>query len=297
MAAEPKPSPVRPQFDPTNVVRLGLKRGPFSDLYHFLLKTTWLRLVALFVALYVILNALFALAYMAQPGAIENARPGSFFDAFFFSVQTMATIGYGKMTPVSAFANVLVSIEALFGLLGFAMATGLIFAKFSRPTSRVLFSRVAVIAPRDGVPSLFFRMGNERANLVVEAQLGVTLLRNEVTAEGERIRRIYDLKLQRARSPVFTLSWTAIHPITPDSPLHGQTAESLAKVEALIVASFRGLDDTFSQDVHARHTYAFDQIVWGGRFADIIGLDDDGRRVIDYARFHDVLPIEEQQVR
>ncbi len=288
---EPQP-PLRPQFDPTNVVRLGLRGGVFKDLYHFLLKTTWPRLVALFVALYVVVNALFALLYMAQPGAIENARAGSFFDAFFFSVQTMATIGYGKMTPLTALANVLVSIEAVIGLLGFAMATGLIFAKFSRPTARVLFSRVAVIAKRDGVPSLFFRMGNERANLVVEAQLGVTLLRSEVTAEGERIRRIYDLPLQRARSPVFALSWTAIHPITSDSPLYGQTAESLAKMEAQIVASFLGLDDTFSQQVHARYAYMPEQIVWGGRFADIIGLDGQGRRVIDYTKFHDVIPVE-----
>src|SRR5439155_9491677 len=132
---------------------------------------------------------------------------------FFSSVQTMATIGYGGMAPIGIYANVLVTIEALVGLLGLAMATGLAFAKLSRPTARVLFSRVAVIAPRDGVRSLMLRMANERANQILEAQVHLALARTETTAEGERVRRLYDLELVRTRTPLFVLTWTVIHPI------------------------------------------------------------------------------------
>ncbi|HZS41860.1 MAG TPA: ion channel [Polyangia bacterium] len=289
-AKPPVKPPFRPRGDGTDVTRVGLDRRPFGDLYHAMLKARWTSLLGLLVIAYVIINSLFAVGYLLEPGSVENARPGSFYDAFFFSIQTMATIGYGKMSPASTLAHVLVSIEALIGLLGFAMATGLIFAKFSRPTARVLFSRVAIMSPRDGVPSLVFRMGNERANQVVEAQLNLAMVRNEVTVEGERIRRIYDLKLARGRTAVFTLSWTAYHPITPDSPLFGATPETLQASETAIVASFTGIDDTFSQTVHARHTYTYDEIVWSGKFADIMKRTDAGERIIDYSKFHDVVP-------
>jgi inward rectifier potassium channel len=257
------------------------------DLYHHLLVSSWPRLFALVAALYLVANALFALAYLAQPGSLAHARRGSFADAFFFSVQTMATIGYGRIAPRTIWANGVVTVEALVGLLGLALVTGLVFAKFSRPTARVLFSRHAVVAPFDGTPSLMFRMANARGNGIVEAQVHVVLARNEVTAESEAMRRFHDLALARRQSALFTLSWTAIHPIADGSPLRGATPASLAAADAEIVVSLLGLDEHFSQTVHARHRYRAADIVWGARFADILR----GQGHIDYTRFHDVVPL------
>jgi len=203
------------------------------DLYLHLLAAPWLRVLAIFVSVFLVTNALFALGYVAGTDSIENARPGSFVDAFFFSVQTMATIGYGKLAPRTLYANVLVTVEVLIGVVGLAIATGLAFAKFSRPTARVLFSGRVVIAPHEGVPSLMFRMANARGNNIVEAQLHVVLAREETTREGEAMRRFHDLRLLRPQTALFTLSWTAIHPITDGSPLAGATPEDLERHECV----------------------------------------------------------------
>ncbi len=273
--------------------------GPVSDrraggdLYHFLLVASWPRLLGVLVLLYAAANALFALAYLAAGDSIENARPGSFADAFFFSVQTMATIGYGKMVPRSLVANLLVSVEALIGLLGVAMVTGLVFAKFSRPTARVLFSRVAVVGRRDGVPALMLRMANERGNNIVEAQVHVVLARNETTAEGEAVRRFYDLELSRRQSALFALTWTVIHPIAEGSPLHRSTPDTLAAADVELIVSLIGFDESFSQTVHARHAYSSRDVVWGARFADVLSWGPDGRRHVEYGRFHEVVLLEE----
>jgi len=260
-----------------------------DDLYYDLIASAWPRLLALLATAFIGVNALFALVYLDLPGSIENARPGSFADAFFFSIQTMATIGYGKLAPATPAANTLVTVEVLVGLLSVAMVTGIVFAKFSRPTARVLFSRHAVIAPYDTIPSLMFRMANARGNTIVEAQIHVVLVRDETTAEGERMRRFHDLALSRRQSALFALSWTAIHPITATSPLYGATPESLAAADAEVVVSLLGLDELFAQTIHARHRYGADDIVWNARLADI--LFRDGRREIDYTHFHDVVPL------
>jgi len=241
--------------------------------------------------LYLTGNCMFALGYLAGGDGIENARHGSFSDAFFFSVQTMATIGYGKFAPRTLFAHILVTLETFVGLLGVAMTTGLTFAKFSRPTARVLFSRVAVVRPWNGIPSLMFRMANQRSNQIVEAHLHVVLARDETTAEGESIRRFHDLELTRRQNAIFALSWTAMHAITERSPLYGASSTSLAAAGAEIVVSLVGTDETFSQTVHARYSYVPDEIVWDARFVDIISQLPDGRRRIDYTRFHDVVPL------
>jgi inward rectifier potassium channel len=264
-------------------------QGLFGDLYHFLLTSSWPRLLGVLALAFVGANTVFALAYVDLPGSIENARPGSFADAFFFSVQTMGTVGYGKMVPATLAGNVLVTIEVVTGLVGMALFTGLAFAKFSRPTARVLFSSRAVVAPFDAVPSLMFRMANARGNTIVEAQVHVVLARNETTAEGDRMRRFHDLELARRQSALFALSWTAIHPITAASPLRDATPASLAAADAEVVVTLLGFDDHFAQTVHARHRYRADEILWNARFADIL-FTDGGRRV-DYARFHDVLPL------
>jgi inward rectifier potassium channel len=268
---------------------LGVRGGYFSDLYHFLLVSPWWRLLVMLAVLYIGSNCLFAIAYLLVGDSVQGGRPGSFADAFFFSVQTMATIGYGKLLPRTLWANILVTIESLVGLLGLAVLTGLIFAKFSRPTARVLFSRVALIAPWDGVPSLVFRMANQRGNQIVEARIHVVLARNEITAEGEVFRRLHDLNLIRDQTALFAFSWTAVHPIGDTSPLHGATQASLAESEAEIIVSLTGLDENFSEIVHARYSYHAGDIVRGARFVDVLSRLPDGRPHIDYGRFHDVI--------
>ena len=271
------------------------KREPVSeaathaleDLYHYLLTASWPVLIALIFGFFVLANLLFAVGYYWD-GGIENTHSGSFLDMFFFSIQTMATIGYGKMEPITFFSNILVSIEALFGLLGLAIMTGLTYAKFSRPTARVRFTRYAVIGPRDGKTSLLIRMANMRANRIVEAQIHVVFSRMELTLEGDSIRRFYELPTTRSRSPLFTLSWTAVHPITEDSPFFGQTRESLAQCSADLVVSITGIDDTVSQTVHARHSYKLDEIIWGARMAGVLKTAPDGSQSIDYTHFDDI---------
>ena len=265
----------------------GVGTRVLDDLYHHLVTASWPGLIGLIAAAFIIGNLVFATGYYLD-GGIENASSGSFADAFFFSVQTMATIGYGKLAPVTLFSNILVSVEALTGLLALALMTGLVFSKFSRPTARVRFSRYAVVGPRDGVNSLMVRMANMRANRIVEANIHVVFIRQETTIEGESIRRIYDLPMTRNRSAMFVLSWTAVHRIVEGSPLFGQTRESLADCEPQIVVSITGLDETFSQTIHARHTYNLDEIIWGARFADVLVRHPDGAVSIDYTRFDDV---------
>ncbi len=273
-----------------DVIRKGISHSKWHDPYHMLLTISWDKFIVLTMTSYVVLNSIFALLYLAQADSIKNARPGSFLDAFFFSVQTMATIGYGAMYPQTDYANVLVSIEALAGLVGVAMGTALMFARFSRPTAKVLFSRVAVVAPHNGVLALMFRTANERRNQILEAQVGVTLLRDEITQEGVTIRRFYDLKLLRSQTRSFALSWTVIHEINEDSPLYGATPESLAKAEVDIIVTLMGLDETVSQTIHARHYYITEEILFGQRFVDIFTRKTDGRRLLDFTLFHDVKP-------
>ena len=267
------------------------RRGRLGDLYLVLLDASWPRVLIVFAVAFVAANAAFALAYLGSPEAIENARPGSFADAFFFSVQTMVTIGYGRMAPQSLLANVLVVVEAFSGPVGLAVMTGLIFAKFSRPTARVRFSRVAVVSRRDGIESLMLRMANERGNRIVEAQLHLVLARNETTAEGEPVRRFYDLDLVRTRSALFALTWTAVHPLTEQSPLHGVTPADLRAARAELIVSLVGFDETFSQTIHARHTYGPADLRWSVRFADVLVEGPDGVRGVDYARFDEVVAV------
>lgn len=289
MSTTPPPRRVTP-FE--NVVRLGIRPTPFTDLYHALMAAPWRALLGVILVAYLALNVLFACLYLLGGDCVENTRPGSFRDMFFFSVQTMATIGYGKMVPRTTWAHAVVSVEALCGLVGTAMATGLMFAKFSRPSARVLFSRVAVFTRRDGVESFMFRMANERGNQIAEATVRVVLSRNEVTHEGERVRRFHDLTLARDRNAAFTLSWTVVHQISRASPLHDATRESLAASNALFILSVIGVDDTSGQTIHARHVYTPEELRWDERFVDIVSELPDGRRQIDYTRFHDTRPAE-----
>ena len=275
-----------------NIARPASNNWRVTDLYHGMLSAPWSHLLLKLVLTYLAVNALFAGAYLlAGPGALDGVEGTEVLDrisgAFFFSVQTLATIGYGKITPHGLVANLLVTVEALFGLMGVALATGLLFARFSKPTARVIFSDIALITEIDGVRCFIFRIANRRFNQIVEAQISVVLAINEKTAEGEEYRNFYDLELERSRSPMFALTWTVIHPITDQSPLRGQTAESLETALSEIVVSMTGIDDTFAQTIHARASYLPAEIVWGKYFEDMLTRRD-GMVHVALDRIHSV---------
>jgi len=269
------------------IVIRGRRRNP-RDIYHWLLTVSWRLFALLGLTAYLASNAVFAGLYLLDPQGISGARPGNFADDFFFSVQTIGTIGYGVLAPRDLYANVVMTAENFFGLSFVAVATGVIFARVSRPTARVMFSRNALITRYDGHPTLMFRAANERANRVLEAEVTVSLTRDNVTAEGKVMRRFQDLKVVRARSPLFALTWTVMHVIDKDSPLRGVNPEQLAADGAQILVVLSGMDETFAQRIHARHSYVPSDIVWNRHFADVILDDGKGRRVVDYGRFHDL---------
>lgn len=275
--------------DPRAVLKVGSKQALTADLYHFLMVAPWTRLLLLIASVYLGLNAVFACVFLAGGDCITGARPGSFPDAFFFSVQTFSTIGYGVMSPKGPFASALVTLEAFVGLLTVAMATGLMFSKFSRPTSRVLFSDRAVITVRSGKPTLMLRMANERSNDIIEAAFRVTVLKPEVTPEGETMRRLYDLKLVRGDTPLFTITFTAIHVIDEGSPLWCETPESLVESQMRIMVTVTGLDGTIGQTIHARHVYEAPDVAWNARFVDVLSSTKGGGLVVDYTKFHEII--------
>ncbi len=262
------------------------------DLYHWLLALRWRPFLMLISLFYFSINCLFALAYMTTGNGIANAQPGSFKDAFFFSIQTLSTVGYGSMYPESLYAQILVTIEIWTGLLLLTILTGLMFARFSRPTAKVIFSNVAVICPYNGLPTLMFRAANRRDNRILEAQVQVSFIRNEISAEGHQLRRFYDLKLLRSQTPIFGLSWLLMHPIDENSPLYGETMESLAQKEGEIWVTLTGIDETFSQTIHARYAYTLAEILPNQRFVDIFSHTPQGETYIDLTHFHDVVPIQ-----
>src|SRR5665213_4327019 len=205
---------------------LGLPRDGWRDAYHVLLTMPLGAFFAVMAAGFLTVNGVFAGLYLLDPGGISGARPGTFSDAFFFSVQTMGTLGYGDMAPRSFYANAVVTSEAFVGLFNLAIATGLLFARISRPTARIEFSHKAVVTPFEGAPTLMFRAANRRRNLVVEAEVSVSLLRDLTTVEGAMIRRFDELRMVRSRTPLFSLTWQVMHRIDETSPLFGETLES-----------------------------------------------------------------------
>jgi inward rectifier potassium channel len=268
---------------------VGARQTPFSDAYHHLLQAPWwLDLLAL-SGVFLLLNLAFGIAYAAV-GGIVGAEPGSIADHFFFSVQTMGTIGYGVMHPSSAAAEALVTAEVIVGVSLIALASGMLFSKFSVPRARMQFARWATISPFDGVPTLMFRLGNERASQVIEATVRVALVRTERTLEGVTFYRMRDLRLERDRSPVLARSWTVMHTIDESSPLHGATPESLARDEVEFTLTVVGLDETSAQNLHARHTYDQAEVRWGARHADMLSERPDGQIQLDMREFHQVVP-------
>jgi inward rectifier potassium channel len=260
-----------------------------NDAYHFLRTATWTRITLLFGGLFLVVNFLFAAILYAGHADVMNAH--GFADDYWFSVQTLATIGYGYLAPNDALSNVVVTIESFVGIALTAMITGIVFARFSTPSAKVIFSSRAIIGEHDGKRTLLFRIANARSTAIVEATCHVYVSRDEVLANGERMRRIYDLPLRRATSPIFSLSWLATHTIDDASPVADLTPESLAASNINIIVTFQGIDDRLAATVHTRYAYNVEDIVFGCRFADLFHIDPaTGQRYLDFERFHDIEP-------
>lgn len=273
----------------SEIVVVGASSHPLRDAYHVVLRTPLSVVLAGIACTFLVANVLFACLYLAT-GGIANAAAGSFKDAFFFSVQTMGTIGYGAMYPQTTAANLLVVAESVVGIVLIALATGIVFARFSQSRGMVSFSDRACIAPMDGVPTLMIRVGNDRSSAIFDATVRVVLTRTEKTAEGVTFYRMYDLSLVRDRSPALMRSWTVLHRIDAASPLSGLTPDACLAQETELLVSLVGTDDTSLQPVHARVRYDAPDLIWGARPADILSELPDGRLALDVRRFHDIVP-------
>ena len=274
-----------------NVVREGLSFFQTLSPYQFLLTTSWPRFLGLIVVFYLATNIVFGLAFFAcGPGQIAGSTAtslqGRLLEDFFFSVQTFATIGYGVMHPVGLAANLVVTLESLVGLLGFALATGILFARFSQPTSKILFSEHAIIAPYRGITAFEFRIANARANEMIQVEARVLFSRIK---DGGGNRDFVPLKLEREKVVFFPLAWTIVHPIDEESPLWGATHDDLKEWDAEFLILLSGIDETFSQTVHTRSSYKAGEIVWGARFADLFNPPKpDGALSVDVSRLHQI---------
>jgi inward rectifier potassium channel len=275
-----------------NVARKGLGFFRSQNAYHWLLTISWVKFFMIVVAAYFVTNIAFAFGYMlcgedALHGLEGYSIGRAFIEEFFFSVQTLATIGYGRLSPNNMAANILVTFEALVGLLGFAMATGLLFARFSRPIARIIFSKNAVVAPFRERTALMFRIANERSSQLIEVRATVTLSRLDMK-DGRTARKFYSLPLERENVVFFPLHWVIVHPIDENSPLHGVTKDRFDESDAEILILLTGIDETFSQTVHARSSYKHGEVVWDAKFADMFVPSDGGMMSIDVKKIHDL---------
>jgi inward rectifier potassium channel len=280
-----------------NVARRGLGFWAALNPYHTLLTMSWPKFLGVVALFYTAANIVFAIAFLlcgreALSNPPEVGLGNSFLRAFFFSVDTLATIGYGNISPSGVAAHTVVTVEALVGILGTALITGLVFARFSRPRAQIIFSRRAVIAPYRGTTAFMFRIVNGRSNEIVELGCKVLLARFE-EENGQSIRRFYPLELERARVVFFPLSWTVVHPIDESSPLYGLTDEDLRHSSAEFLILLSGMDETFSQTVHTRSSYAADEIIWNARFANVFNRRTGRERLtVDVRRLHDIERVE-----
>lgn len=276
-----------------NVRREGLPFRRTRNVYHVFLTMSWTRFHLLTASYYFVANIFFAFCYLlCGPGALHGGEAGTswerFVEAFFFSVQTLATIGYGRLSPNGLAANILVSTEALAGLMGFAIITGILFSRFSRPTARILYSENALIAPYQGVTAFEFRIANERSNQLLEVQATVVMSRLEQNGDT-RVRRFYPLKLEREKVMFFPLHWVIVHAIDQASPLYGWTEADVQASDAEFLILLTATDETFSQVVHSRSSYKPDEIIWGAKFSDMFqSSGPDGIIRTDLSKINDV---------
>ena len=273
-----------------NIKKQGLSKR--IDLYHYMMRMGWGWFFLTLSIVYLVINSFFAFLYYIVPGSISNADPQSYWDAFVFSFQTSSTIGYGHLRPETDYANFIVILDTLAGFLFLALVTGSVFSRFARPTARVLFSKNILINKMNGVRTLMFRIGNSRTNQIVDAEVSVALSMPETTFEGVNIRRMYDLKLIRKHSPLFSLSWTVMHAVDESSPIFKMSLDELKDCGVYFIVTLKGVDDVFMQTVHDRNVYFSDDLVFDHKFVDVMTSSTENNPAnIDYRRFHDIEPV------
>jgi inward rectifier potassium channel len=254
--------------------------------------STWPVFVGVLAAAFLVLNVAFALIYAAggelgEP-SIANARPGSLSDLFFFSVETTSTVGYGDMHPQTLFGHVVATIENFVGMFSLALMTGLMYARFSRPRARLVFAQNPVVFDHDGQQTLAFRVANERSSFITEAAARLWMLGPTITKENRRFVSFQPMKLTKSENPMFALTWTLFHPIDEESPLFGLDSETIAASELNLLLSLTGYDESSGQNVRSRHAYAAQDLRFGYEFVDIVTIDPDGARRVNYSRVHDL---------
>ena len=274
-----------------DVLVYGMPVQAWGDFYHSALTMRWPAFFASLAGLFLLLNGVFACLYQLGAKPIANQYPDGFLGAFFFSVETLATVGYGDMHPQTLYAHVIATLEIFVGLSGIALGTGLVFARFSRPRANMIFARQVVVHPIEGRMTLMVRAANARQNVITEAQAKLRLIRVETSSDGYRLRRIHDLKLVRDQHPLFTLGWNLMHVIDEASPLHGMTPEMLADQHATLHVVIEGSDESTAQTMQARYSWSDGQIRWDHRYVDLMS-DADGVSTMDYTYFHDVVPFD-----
>jgi inward rectifier potassium channel len=269
----------------------GIASGVFHDLYHYFMTVSWPQLFATFGLFFLVFDVLFGLLYHLVPGCIANLNPPGFAGAFFFSVETLATVGYGDMHPQTLYGHMVAMAEIFVGVMSLALITGIMFARFSRPRARFLFTKNLVVRPIDGRRTLVVRAANMRQNIVQDAFAQLRMFRSDVTVENFRIRRVIDLPLVRSQHPMFALGWTIMHVIDEASPLFSETADSLRACAAAFVLSLSGTDENTGQVLMARAQYTHADIRWNASFHDILEESADGILHLDYGKFHDIEPL------
>jgi inward rectifier potassium channel len=273
-------------------LKVNTEKRELRDLYQWLLALSWPQFAAFVATIYIALNLVFAALYVAGGDCIAGMMRGSFLDAFFFSVQTLATVGYGHMYPSNIYGHTVTTVEIMSGLFLLAVMTGLIFVRFSRPAARILFSRSAVIGPLNGRPTLMVRIGNLRQQSMVESEFRIMFMRDEPLLEGGDFRHFYNLRLQFDRLISFPAALTLRHVIDEQSPLYGQTPESLEASRAVLVASVVGIDPVIPAAIQTQQDYTWRDVRWGERFVEIYTEHGDGKMTVDYGRLHDTEPAE-----
>lgn len=281
-----------------NVDRTGRSFLQSLDLYYTLLTMSWGKFYLSAFGIFCLINALFGVGFLlCGPNALKGVEGVTlaerFIDGFFFSVQTFTTIGYGDISPGSLAANLLVTVDSFVGLLSSALGTGLLFARFSRPVPKIAFSERAIITPYHDITAFEFRIANHRRSQLIEVEAKILLSRIE-DAGGRKVRRYYPLELERNRVSFFPLAWTVVHPITSQSPMHGLSAQDLRETEAEFLILLTATDEAFSQMVHSRSSYQYDEVVWGAKFNDMFVPSDDGMLRVDLRRLDDYEPVDSE---
>jgi inward rectifier potassium channel len=278
------------RFGHREIETVGLSQGFWTDLYHRSMTVYWPVFFGSAAAIFIALNSIFAFLYALGTDPIANVTSERYLELFYFSIETLATVGYGDMHPQTDYGHFIATVEIFTGMCFLAILTGMVFARFSRPRARFVFAEKAVIANREGKQTLMIRMANARHNTISRANARLWLIRAEKNKDGDQLRRFYELKLDRADHPMFALSWMLFHIIDRESPLFGEDERSLADGDSVLVLNVGGIDDSSAHQLYARRIYSFHDIQWGRRYVDITSVSQQGRFMLDYTKFNDTEP-------